>query len=469
MALDSDLDTLCSLGWWRTTCDSSSHLTWSANSGAARKTSLARRFSRLGERRSHTCPLPQMDHLLLFDAQLGSCSCALTISKVINPFRSLSHTVSDPLATCTTSPSLHFLQPSSYPDLGTPSLSTLSLELPPSTSDGHYGCSLGESLFHSQMGYDLLPHHYLEHSPLAASALDLSLAPPHWFSPKTSHPVEPKNLMDDPHPQPFRWSSKVSPNANLLAVTMILFTTFFYPYQLSYEHRDLLVVWNVGQGQWVSWIRPNVCNHFDMGGEWRPSSKLIRTLCAHHLNEIYFSHWDWDHIGLLKGSLRDLPNLCVARRPPKNPTKQPKKKRLLESVPTCSNPHSAKMTSIEELHTLFHLTSSSPSNDQSRIFNLNGSVLVTGDSPSRQERIWRHQLSKKNRISHLIAGHHGSRTSNSKELIESLPKLRQVISSARSRRYGHPHPQVRKRLKQAGVSLIQTEKWGNILIDLPPK
>ena len=37
--------------------------------------------------------------------------------------------------------------------------------------------------------------------------------------------------------------------------------------QIAQETAKRLIVWNVGQGQWVTWVQDKVCLHFDAGGE----------------------------------------------------------------------------------------------------------------------------------------------------------------------------------------------------------
>ena len=55
------------------------------------------------------------------------------------------------------------------------------------------------------------------------------------------------------------------------------------------------IVWNVGQGQWVSYIDIDKCYHFDAGGEFFDKRKFQKH-CKNKYNAFSFSHWDWDHI-----------------------------------------------------------------------------------------------------------------------------------------------------------------------------
>jgi competence protein ComEC len=226
-------------------------------------------------------------------------------------------------------------------------------------------------------------------------------------------------------------------------------------------------VWNVGQGLWVTERTFAICRHFDMGGEHAPWP-VIRRLCANKMNIMLFSHWDWDHVGFANKALRQLPSLCLLT-PPAGSAKAARKK-ILERANHCPNTthqrqdttHQQKaMDHLVELTELNNLNGQKSSNDSSRVFLLSDHILIPGDSTRSQEKIWalRRNLS---RVTHLVLGHHGSKTSTSPELLTRLPNLRQAIASSRKSKYGHPHPRVLSDLKKAGVAVLRTEIWGNL-------
>src|SRR4051812_4322121 len=77
--------------------------------------------------------------------------------------------------------------------------------------------------------------------------------------------------------------------------------------------RTGLIVWNVGQGQFVTLNLLEACLHFDMGGEEFP--RAVASVCRHKKNYFYLSHWDWDHIGFVQRAQRLLPDSCLAKGP----------------------------------------------------------------------------------------------------------------------------------------------------------
>ncbi|WP_374073886.1 ComEC/Rec2 family competence protein [Bdellovibrio bacteriovorus] len=216
-----------------------------------------------------------------------------------------------------------------------------------------------------------------------------------------------------------------------------------------------MVVWNVGQGQWVTAVTPTHCYHFDTGGEYFPWEKIFRS-CEGKQNVLSLSHWDWDHIGALsKPALRSrLKNLCIALRPIGKSSAR--KMALLKSFSACEK-------SLPEDLLSWTPQRQAKSNDQSHVVRF-GNVLLPGDSSSSQEKIWRF-LPWVTQSQVLILGHHGSATSTSEDLLRSLPHLKLSISSARWSRYKHPHSSTEARLAKARIPLLRTEDWGNIWIE----
>lgn len=225
------------------------------------------------------------------------------------------------------------------------------------------------------------------------------------------------------------------------------------PLGLSTPARGL-VIWNVGQGQWITIAEQNTCFHFDMGGEFFPWEKLEK-LCRRRTNEVILSHWDWDHIGALGQSrlLKTLPDICIRSAP--LGTSSPRKMKIIKKFRRCPG-EVPGLSSWSPPH-------SKNSNDSSRVY-LFKNILMPGDSTKKMEEVW----SKVPWISSarvLILGHHGSHTSTSDALLNRLASLKISISSARWRRYSHPHPQTLARLKRFNTLLLRTEDWGHIWLE----
>jgi competence protein ComEC len=69
----------------------------------------------------------------------------------------------------------------------------------------------------------------------------------------------------------------------------------------------------------------------------------------------------------------------------------------------------------------------------------------------------------------LKVGHHGSRTSTSPEWLEAVRPTLAAISAGPGNRYGHPHPEVLRRLAAAGVPEVwRTDHDGSLCVEIAP-
>ncbi len=62
------------------------------------------------------------------------------------------------------------------------------------------------------------------------------------------------------------------------------------------------------------------------------------------------------------------------------------------------------------------------------------------------------------------AGHHGSRTSSTKRLLEEAAPVYAVISCAEGNTYGHPHAETLNHLRELGVKVFRTDEQGSIVV-----
>lgn len=87
-------------------------------------------------------------------------------------------------------------------------------------------------------------------------------------------------------------------------------------------------------------------------------------------------------------------------------------------------------------------------------------LLITGDRNMAAERqlIADHDLPD---IEALVVGHHGSKSSTSKELLEALTPETGIISVG-DNSYGHPTEDALRRLVLADVEIYRTDKQGTV-------
>jgi competence protein ComEC len=89
--------------------------------------------------------------------------------------------------------------------------------------------------------------------------------------------------------------------------------------------------------------------------------------------------------------------------------------------------------------------------------------LLTGDAESAAERALV-ESGQPLGCDVLFVGHHGSRTSTSAAFLAAASPRVAVISLGADNRYGHPHPEVLRRLTDARIELYRTDLDGSIHI-----
>lgn len=260
--------------------------------------------------------------------------------------------------------------------------------------------------------------------------------------------------------------TEVSVRTRLWLFTLILGFIFvsllFVPSRIVFEiTQPQIIVWNVGQGQWVTALYGADCWHFDFGGEVLPMRTLI-PYCGWRNNRLVLSHQDRDHYNFIGPIKKILRQKCL-----EGPSwDQIDQKKLgvqgLKLCPAGNNRPLSESTAFSYYNPKEKINSIKKDNDQSQI--VNGSHwLIPGDAPRSQERNWvkKQPPQTRRKITHLVLGHHGSNTSTSRKLLEQLPSLRQCIASSRKKKYGHPHREVRTRIK-SHCALLTTEDWNHI-------
>ncbi len=95
-------------------------------------------------------------------------------------------------------------------------------------------------------------------------------------------------------------------------------------------------------------------------------------------------------------------------------------------------------------------------------------ILTTGDAYTQQENQWvREGLISD--IDILKAGHHGSRTSTGRRLLETTRPEVAIIPAPRNGPFGHPHAEVVNRLEEFDVEIYQTGYDGFVKVRVNPQ
>lgn len=95
----------------------------------------------------------------------------------------------------------------------------------------------------------------------------------------------------------------------------------------------------------------------------------------------------------------------------------------------------------------------------------NNSIMLTGDATIKTEKI----ILSGNSINSLKStilkiGHHGSRTSTSREFLTAVSPEYAFISNGKNNKYGHPHPETLSILNEFGVKILRTDEIGTVIM-----
>ena len=236
---------------------------------------------------------------------------------------------------------------------------------------------------------------------------------------------------------------------------------------------EKVIYWNIGQGDFISYVGSSVCLIFDVGGSFKIPQKdlmLLRRECPSRTVELYVSHFDKDHIVNFQ-RLMTYVFVSTAYFSHLDPSTQLGRK-FLEQLKF----QNAKIIQIRagfsksygtvQLKCLWPLPGvlSKSENDRSLVLDLkvhSRSFLFTGDLPSKMEKKFSPGLS---RI--LKAGHHGSRWSSSQKFLEAIHPSLCIVSVGAYNHYGHPNSEALKRMVEAHCAILRTDKLGDITIEI---
>lgn len=94
----------------------------------------------------------------------------------------------------------------------------------------------------------------------------------------------------------------------------------------------------------------------------------------------------------------------------------------------------------------------------------NTSFMFTGDASKQSENDMVEKYGSRLSATVLNLGHHGSKTASQDKWLSAVSPQIAVASLAYDNDYGHPHPQVLKRLEKHGIPLYRTDQHGTIVI-----
>lgn len=227
-----------------------------------------------------------------------------------------------------------------------------------------------------------------------------------------------------------------------------------------------LWVLDVGQGLAVVVQTHTRTLLYDAGARFRSGFDLgaaqvvpaLHALSTRQLDAIIVSHGDNDHAGGVPSVVAAFPEARIFGD---------------------ENPHEGlAMEACGERHwqwdgivfSTFPADAAAEGNDRSCVLLVEhpaGRVLIPGDASARTERAMVERVGPGAPLT-LVVGHHGSRSSTSPVLVDALAPVLALVSAGWRSRFGHPHPDVVKRLEQAGADVLNSAGRGAIRVDWAP-
>lgn len=254
---------------------------------------------------------------------------------------------------------------------------------------------------------------------------------------------------------------------------LILVSVFFLPTAVNNEK---LIIFDVGQGLAVygsvsdakhdasvqsSWL-------YDTGAQFRSGfslgdavvAKNILAFSGQKLDVLFVSHSDNDHAGGEAGLRRKIvPVLTYAGQPRQQQHNK------------CHDVKGWKSLGGElNRWRVFHYQMANASdNNQSCVIQIEMGakrILLPGDIDKKAERLLLATYGDELKSDVLIVGHHGSKSSSSKEWLMAVNPQIAVVSSGFKNRFHHPHSSVLTRFKHHSIPLYNTADSGAIEINL---
>ena len=228
---------------------------------------------------------------------------------------------------------------------------------------------------------------------------------------------------------------------------------------------------DVGQGDslLLHWRRTNIL--IDTGGTFSEKHAvsnfvllpLFKSLGVKKLNYLILTHGDYDHMGEAMNIINNLKVENVILNCGKF------HKLEIDLIQVLKKKQIPYYRCVEELNIedkkLYFLNHGydEDENDNSNVIYTelnNYKFLFMGDAGVKVEKdlLEKYNL---NNIDVLKVGHHGSKTSSSKEFIEQMHPKYSLISVGKNNRYGHPDKEVLENLQDSII--IRTDQYGSVM------
>ncbi len=231
-----------------------------------------------------------------------------------------------------------------------------------------------------------------------------------------------------------------------------------------------ICVLDVGQGQSVLLEAEGTFALVDCGSgnSWHDAGQTaadqLAAMGCRTLDYLILTHYDTDHVNGVPGLLARLPAGTLLVPESADPETAAALEQAGPQVRTLQAAERLPLGSRAVL-TVYPPVGEGGSNEQGLSVLCSAGdydLLITGDMDSATERRLLETYPLPD-LELLVVGHHGSRSSTSRELLDAVQPEMAVISVG-DNRYGHPTDEVLWRLTRAGAEIFRTDMQGTIHI-----
>ncbi len=258
----------------------------------------------------------------------------------------------------------------------------------------------------------------------------------------------------------------------LFAAVIVVYGSLWLP-----DSRVKLAVLDVGQGDAVLIRSGTHAVLIDSGPEYSHAvADQLRRLGIRELDLLLISHGDADHCAAVPELVKQVQVKAALVSPvtPRDRAGMAAIHALRESGTDVRLAHAGLTVSGPwgELLCIYppspDINLDLPDNAQSLVWLWHAEdadAVLAGDTPVEVE----HQLLSRLSLSEvdlLMAGHHGSRTSTSREWLATLNPRVVAISCGRNNPHRHPAPELLERINEQGAGILRTDQQGAILFEV---
>lgn len=224
-----------------------------------------------------------------------------------------------------------------------------------------------------------------------------------------------------------------------------------------------ITVFDVGQGSSMLVQTQNHTLLFDTGlgdANWTILPNL-RASGVKNLDKLILSHNDADHDSGFEQITQAYPNAIIHAG-------QPEAYMTQKEIASCKHNEKWQWDGVT-FQWLTLPVFSKDSNNRSCVLKIstqNHSLLITGDLSKKGEEKLINENSDILNSDVFILGHHGSKSSNSLDFLQTIKPKYAISSSGFGNNFKHPHPDIIKRLEEQNITLLRTDLYGAIQIEI---